>query len=112
MQLRCSLGEKQEKTIKLRDIIKYSAIIRPRTKFVHYLNILFYIVYARPVQREDIISRPTQSLKRFLQVAAVIMCALYASSSRIAADSIFSAFIAVPLFADVHQTIYLMEHPH
>jgi len=37
-------------------------------------------VYARPVQREDNISRPTQSLKRFLQVAAVIKCALYASS--------------------------------
>jgi len=32
--------------------------------------------------------------------------------SRIAADSIFSVIIAVPLFADVHQTIYLMEHPH
>jgi len=31
--------------------------------------------------------------------------------SRIAADSIFSAIIAVPLFADVHLILFLMEHP-
>ena len=70
----------QEKTIKLRDIILNSAILRPRTKFRSLPEHSFYIVYARPVQREDTISRPTQSLKRFLQVAAVVMCALYASS--------------------------------
>ena len=85
------------------DFLKLSAIIAERTSFrslpEHFSSI---IVYARSVQWEDNTSRPTQSLKRFFQVAAINMCASHTHRRfRIAADSIFSAIIAVPLFADV-----------
>ncbi len=103
----------QEKTIKLGDIIKNSAILRPRTKFrslpEHFSSILCMRVRS---QERTIFRAPPNRLSDSFRLRLLSNVRYTHRRSRIAADSIFSAIIAVPLFADVHQTIYLMEHPH